>query len=59
MVVHDGQTRWRRGGRLLGHPPEVAARALAPMHPGSWALLFHFLSRNCYIELQGTTKSQL
>ena len=39
VVVHDGQTRWQRGGGLLGRLPEVAARALAPMQPGSYALL--------------------
>ena len=39
VVVHDGQTRWQRGGGLLNRLPEVAARALAPMQPGSYALL--------------------
>ena len=39
VVVHDGQTRWQRGGGLLDRLPEVAARALAPMQPGSYALL--------------------
>ncbi|MCY4214422.1 MAG: Rpn family recombination-promoting nuclease/putative transposase [Gammaproteobacteria bacterium] len=39
VVVHDGQTRWQRGGGPLGRLPEVAARALAPMQPGSYSLL--------------------
>ena len=33
VVVHDGQSRWRRGAGLLGHLP-AAARALAPLQPG-------------------------
>ncbi|MXW52191.1 MAG: hypothetical protein F4048_11070 [Gammaproteobacteria bacterium] len=37
LELHDGQTRWQRGGGLLGRLPEVAARALAPMQPGSYA----------------------
>ena len=39
VVVHDGQTRWRRGDGLLHGLPEAAARALAPMQPGRYELL--------------------
>ena len=39
VVVHDGQSRWRRYTGLLGHLPEVAARALAPLQPGGYLLL--------------------
>ena len=39
VVVHDGQSPWPRGAGLLGHLPDAAARALAPMQPGSYALL--------------------
>ncbi|MCZ0942844.1 MAG: Rpn family recombination-promoting nuclease/putative transposase [Gammaproteobacteria bacterium] len=39
VVVYDGLARWRRGAGPLDGLPDAAARPLAPLQPGGWALL--------------------
>ncbi|MCY3641624.1 MAG: hypothetical protein OXH37_11480 [Gammaproteobacteria bacterium] len=39
VVIHDGLRPWRRDADPLDGLPDAAARALAPLQPGGWALL--------------------
>ena len=39
VVIHDGLRPWRRDAGPLDGLPDAAARALAPLQPGGWALL--------------------
>ena len=39
VVIHDGLRPWQRDADPLDGLPEAAARALAPLQPGGWALL--------------------
>ena len=39
VVIHDGLLPWRRDADPLDGLPDAAARALAPLQPGGWALL--------------------